>query len=129
MFGDGVWIEGPTRSQWRLQERWLHEVSRPVVIEIGAGTAIPSVRYFSQETVHRHGGRLIRINPADCSVPTPRDIGIRLGALEALRRLNSADSAEAPCLKTAQFSLNWTAHGCPGNPERFNAPRPNCNQA
>ncbi len=81
MFGDGEWIEGPTRSQWRQQQRWLGEVTRPVVIEIGAGTAIPSVRYFSQEMIHRHGGRLI-----------------------------------------------WTAHGCPGNPERFNAPRPDCNR-
>lgn len=90
MFGDGEWIEGPTRSQWRLQERWLREVTRPVVIEIGAGTAIPSVRYFSQEMIHRHGGRLIRINPADFIVPTPKDVGIPLGALEALERLNSA---------------------------------------
>lgn len=85
MFGDGEWIEGPTLAQSRLQEKWLRDVRRPVVIEIGAGTAIPSVRYFSHEVIHRHGGRLIRINPTDFSVPTPRDIGLPLGALEALR--------------------------------------------
>lgn len=84
MFGDPDWIEGPSLAQSRRQERWLAGVSRPVVIEIGAGTAIPSVRYFSHEVLHRHGGRLIRINPADFSVPTPRDVGLPMGALDAL---------------------------------------------
>jgi hypothetical protein len=37
------------------------------VIEIGAGVAIPTVRYFSEE-VANGGERLIRINPANASI-------------------------------------------------------------
>ena len=57
-------------------EDWLAGVQAPVVVKIGAGTAIPSVREFSQRIIHEFGGRLIRINPTESSVPTP----VRCGA-------------------------------------------------
>jgi hypothetical protein len=64
-----------------------------VVIEIGAGTAIASVRAFShQETSRENGrgnglgnGRLIRINPRESQVPGTRDVGLATGALTGLR--------------------------------------------
>jgi hypothetical protein len=58
----------------------LSSVSRPLVIETGAGTAIPSVRHFSQMIIHRFGGRLIRINPRESDVPNPRDVGLAVAA-------------------------------------------------
>lgn len=88
MFNDTGWIGGPTRMQAIRQEKWLREVSRPVVVELGAGVAIPSVRFFSHEIIHRHGGRLIRINPTEATVPTPMDVGLRMGALAALRGID-----------------------------------------
>jgi hypothetical protein len=50
---------------------------------MGAGLAVPSVRYESECS----GGRLIRINPRDPA--TPEDgISLPLGALFGLRRLD-----------------------------------------
>jgi len=34
-------------------------VRRPVVIEIGAGLNIPTVRHFSQRVVRQYGGSII----------------------------------------------------------------------
>jgi hypothetical protein len=65
-------------------DAWLNTVRRPLVIEIGAGTAIPSVRHFSLRIIHEYGGRLIRVNPREFAVPTSYDVGLNIGALAAL---------------------------------------------
>jgi len=83
MFGDGEWIEHRSARQAARLERWLQQVQRPLVIELGAGTAIPSVRHFGG-TILRRGGRLVRINPREAEVPTARDAGIAAGALDGL---------------------------------------------
>jgi NAD-dependent SIR2 family protein deacetylase len=86
MFGDWGWIDHRSERQAARLERWLDKARRPVVIELGAGTAIPSVRHFSQEVVRR-GGRLVRINPREPQVPTDRDVGLAAGALDGLRAI------------------------------------------
>lgn len=48
MFGDGKWLEQRSREQEARLKQWLSAVNRLVIIEIGAGTAIPSVRHFSE---------------------------------------------------------------------------------
>jgi NAD-dependent SIR2 family protein deacetylase len=90
MFGDWGWLESRTAIQALRQEAWLSSVSNPVVIELGAGTAIPSVRFFSQRVIHEFGGRLIRINPANCSVPTRLDVGLAMGAMAGLNSIAQA---------------------------------------
>ena len=55
----------------------------------GAGTAT-TVREFSQRIMHEFGGRLIRINPSESSVPTPFDLGFSTGAVQALRAIDLA---------------------------------------
>jgi len=84
MFGDWDWISTRTQLQAARETLWLSEVPRPVVIEIGAGTTIPSVRHFSERILHQHHGRLIRINPREPAVPTSRDVGLAMGAVEGL---------------------------------------------
>jgi NAD-dependent SIR2 family protein deacetylase len=84
MFGDWGWIHRRSEVQRNRQEAWLSTVTRPVVIELGAGTAIPSVRQFSQRIIHKFGGRLIRINPHECDVPTRLDVSLRVGAAAGL---------------------------------------------
>lgn len=84
MFSDWDWIGHRTQAQQKRQQAWLARVRRPVVLEIGAGSAIASVRHFSHGLVQHHGARLIRINPAECAVPTARDLGLPAGALAAL---------------------------------------------
>jgi hypothetical protein len=88
MFNDWGWLEHRQAQQAARLERWLSGVSRPVVVEIGAGTAIPSVRRFSQRIIHEFGGRLVRINPREFSVPSTRDVGLASGASHALAEVD-----------------------------------------
>jgi len=88
MFGDWGWIEGRSELQAARLEEWLDKVRRPLVIELGAGTAIPSVRHFGHSVVQR-GGRMVRINPREFAVGSSGDVGIAAGALEGLRAIAS----------------------------------------
>lgn len=86
MFGDWGWIEERSARQAARLQAWLQRVRRPVVIELGAGTAVPSVRHFSQQVVHG-GGRLVRINPREWQAGSARDVGLAAGALAGLRAI------------------------------------------
>jgi NAD-dependent SIR2 family protein deacetylase len=92
MFGDEYWQYMYSEKQRRNQERWLNAIeenkARVVVVEIGAGTAIPSVRHFSQRIIHEYCGRLVRINPREFQVPSSYDVGIDTGSFEALIGIN-----------------------------------------
>lgn len=91
MFGDGDWVGAP--YDWRDSrllewQKALHKArARVVVIELGAGRAIPSVRWMS-EAWHGQGAALIRINPREARVPDGA-ISLPLGALEALEQLDA----------------------------------------
>jgi NAD-dependent SIR2 family protein deacetylase len=87
MFGDWGWVKMRTRRQSARQHEWLSTVQRPVVIELGAGIHIPSVRNFSKKIVEQFNGRLIRINPSDSDVDNSEDVGLSCGALEGLRAI------------------------------------------
>jgi len=75
MFGDNEWLEHRTEEQYARYARWRKEVRRArlVVIEIGAGTAVPTVRLECESA----GGMLIRINPREALTP---DGGLSLPA-------------------------------------------------
>jgi NAD-dependent SIR2 family protein deacetylase len=89
MFGDSGWLSHRSDDQERRYHDWLESISgqRLAVIEFGAGTGVPTVR-FECET---RGGRLIRVNPHDTSAP-PDAIAMPLGALEAIRAIDAAMS-------------------------------------
>lgn len=80
------------RIEWPF---WSEFVSRPVVVELGAGTAIPSVRRFSQRIIHEFGGRLVRINPREFSVPTTNDVGLASGARHTLTQIDQVMRASS----------------------------------
>ena len=66
MFDDPYWEPLRSEAQRQGEEKWLRTIDdgqKTVVIEIGAGTTIPSVRHFSQRVIHEFGARLIRITP------------------------------------------------------------------
>ena len=83
MFGDDGFDGARTQQQTDRLETWLARLRQAVVIEIGAGTAIATVRHFGEST-HRP---LIRINPGEPAVALRRDIAIPLGALDAMARI------------------------------------------
>ena len=90
MFNDWQWLEQRSAAQQQALADWLEQVRRPVVIEIGAGSRIPSVRRFSEQ----YDQRLIRINPHESDGP-PGSIALPLGGLAGIRRLAAAYSALA----------------------------------
>lgn len=94
MFGDWDWVSTRSDAQRRAEDHWLSSIAeatpRIVVVEMGAGTAIPSVRHFGHRLTHGHLGRLVRINPREFAVPMSLDVGIPMGALEALQEIDAA---------------------------------------
>jgi NAD-dependent SIR2 family protein deacetylase len=89
MFGDFAWHEWRSAVLETQLRRWLDGASRLVVVEIGAGSAIPSVRHFSHEMVLEHGARLIRINPREPAVPSTSDVSIAAPALLTLMEIEN----------------------------------------
>lgn len=96
MFGDGAWQDARSRGQEAYLQSWLDGVQRLLVVELGAGTTIPSVRHFSHGLLANRGARLIRINPREPVVPTPRDVSIPGPGLAALQAI---DRVLAPLLR------------------------------
>ncbi|MBK6616091.1 Sir2 family NAD-dependent protein deacetylase [Ottowia sp.] len=90
MFDDGPnWREDRYKEQEQRLNRWLSGSSGLVVVEIGAGGAIPAIRLRSQKISEQFGGRLVRINPTLERVNRSQDVGVRLGAVDALRRIDA----------------------------------------
>jgi NAD-dependent SIR2 family protein deacetylase len=85
MFGDWTWKDGRSDAQRSRQQAWLERVRKPVVIEIGAGTVIPTVRHFSERVMHQHGGRLVRINVREPCSEGMLSVGLALAAIDALQ--------------------------------------------
>lgn len=88
MFGDWGWVSTRHRAQEARVTHWLARAERPVVVEIGAGTAIPSVRMFGQTVVAAHGGRILRINPREPAIAAAFGVGLAGGAVQTLTALD-----------------------------------------
>ena len=71
MFGDWGWQSQRTSAQGDRFETWLHDANdlAVVVVEMGAGTAVPTVRMTAEQVAVRTGGTLVRINPREPRVP------------------------------------------------------------
>jgi len=89
MFGDWGWLPERTSAQEQRFADWVaHLGDAPLVIlEIGAGTAVPTVRMTSEQIAHRPGATLIRINVREPQAPR-NHIGIAMGGLEALTQVD-----------------------------------------
>jgi NAD-dependent SIR2 family protein deacetylase len=72
MFGDGGWDGRVSDAQNARFQAWLATVpdrSRLVVVEMGAGQAIPTIRRFSESMVRARGATLVRINTREPTAP------------------------------------------------------------
>jgi NAD-dependent SIR2 family protein deacetylase len=85
MFDDGAWIETRAKRQRMRFEAWLLSVERLVVVELGAGRVIPTVRNMSEQ----NGPRVIRINPYDSGVDPTIGVGLSGQALNVLRTIDA----------------------------------------
>ncbi|WP_239027620.1 SIR2 family NAD-dependent protein deacylase [Geomonas diazotrophica] len=90
MFGDYAWIEERTARQQERFRQFLSRQSgrRVVVVELGAGTAIPTVRAASERIGSLSGARVIRINPREPQVRAPH-LSLPCGALEGLTGIDA----------------------------------------
>lgn len=91
MFGDWNWVAERSSEQERRFASWLDEAGSDglAVVEIGAGTAVPTVRMTSERAARHLDATLIRINLREPEVPSGH-VGIGLGALEALQAIDAA---------------------------------------
>ena len=83
MFGDSGWIhDRSSRQEGRYRQWRAGNEPGDVLLEFGAGTAVPTVRYeFAQLQ-----GTLIRVNPRESQ--TRHGIAVACGALEFLQRVD-----------------------------------------
>lgn len=88
MFDDWHWNDVRSAQQRTLLDSWLDTAPAPLVLEIGAGRTLATVRHFTLR-MQRRGSKLVRINPHDVNIHNPEDIEIALGAKEALERIQT----------------------------------------
>lgn len=94
MFGDMGWDEARTFAQHERHDAWFDDLlrarpSRLLVIECGAGLAIPTARHFSERLGRLPFARVVRVNVRESQIDAPH-VGVALGAREALERIATA---------------------------------------
>jgi hypothetical protein len=91
MFSDWEWDPTRTNLQNRGLNKWLMENENPdlCIIELGAGSSIPTVRMTCEQAWKSSGGTFLRINPRDSQVPQGA-LSLPMGAEEALRAIDGS---------------------------------------
>lgn len=97
MFGDWEWDATRTEQQHARLEAWLAGMDRPrlVIVECGAGRAIPTVRHFCERLSQTAAAILIRINLREADVPAGH-IGLAAAALPTLQAIDERLGATGP---------------------------------
>ena len=89
LFNDWRWLAKRKYQQQLRYRQWRAAVNRPVVIEIGAGTAIASVRAFGEEQYYP----MIRINPTDADLVRAEGVSLSCGGLTGISAITDALAA------------------------------------
>ena len=92
MFNDWNWNPRRTNNQEIKMQKWkINAKNKKIaIIEVGAGTAIPSVRWQSECMLEENqNASLIRINPRESWIPSQRAISIKKSGLEALEGIKN----------------------------------------
>lgn len=95
MFGDWDWMGYRSDIQMKRFGRWkidlMNEKKKVAVIEIGAGTAIASIRRMSENAAKQFHTPLIRINPREAH-GLQGTIKLALGGLAGIRAINPSST-------------------------------------
>jgi len=91
MFGDYSWLPDRTHGQQMRFDLFTdqHRSHPLAIVELGAGTAIPTIRYASERLGARAGATMVRINPREPQVPR-QHLSLPCGALEGLQGIEEA---------------------------------------
>ncbi|BBG65592.1 NAD-dependent protein deacetylase of SIR2 family [Hydrogenimonas sp.] len=91
MFGDWGWDSARTLAQEERFDDFLQRVSvkraKLLIVEIGAGTAVPTVRLTGERIARATGGRLIRINPREPQIESSLGVGLAMGGFDGIERI------------------------------------------
>jgi hypothetical protein len=89
MFGDFGYLPTRQQAQGGLFQAFLADVGTDLlaIAEMGAGVAVPTVRYQGERLVQARNARLIRINPRDPETPES-EVSLPMGSVEALRQID-----------------------------------------
>lgn len=90
MFGDYSWLADRTHGQEMRFDMFIeqHRNNPVVVVEMGAGTAIPTIRHMSEQIGSRLDATVIRINPREPFIDEPH-LSLECGALEGLQKIDN----------------------------------------
>merc|ERR1712129_434943 len=93
MFGDWAWDGTRTDEQRQRLSAWMRGLrqhqDRVVIVELGAGEAVPTVRRTSEAVAREFGACLVRINPRESHVPKHlQSVSLACGALEGLAMID-----------------------------------------
>jgi NAD-dependent SIR2 family protein deacetylase len=89
MFNDGQWVEHRAEAQMARFTDWLSQADglAIVVIELGAGPTIATVRRVGEHLSRQPGCALIRINPRDAGGVREEDVALEMGALAGIEAI------------------------------------------
>ena len=86
MFDDWNWIQTRADIQRVSWLNWASQAKSPIVIEIGAGIEVPSIRRISEG----QGVPVIRINPRDGKLVRSSGVSVMMEAKDALESIELA---------------------------------------
>lgn len=88
MFGDYSWLHQRTASQEDNFDAFLqqNQDGRLVVVEMGAGSAIPTIRNLSERLGQQQTNKVLRINPREAQIGPPH-LSFPCGATAALDQI------------------------------------------
>jgi NAD-dependent SIR2 family protein deacetylase len=90
MFGDSGYLDTRDREQRERYMDFLRAIDGTLaIVELGAGTAVPTVRLEGERQTRHRDVTLVRINPRETEVPDG-GISIALGAREGVRAIEHA---------------------------------------
>ena len=92
MFNDGEWLTDRYAQRSDRMRAWLARLPQKklVVVELGAGLGIPTVRLFGEQVMYVRDACLVRINPREAEVPSDGNaLRVASGAQAALAAIDA----------------------------------------
>lgn len=127
MFNDSHWVDAIAREQERRFDAWLAHVRgrRLLVLELGAGKALPTIRRLGERIAERPFVTLVRINP-DAKQEEDSVVALPMGALEALTAIRDSRKTRArtPVAAALKRPLALGLSGAAMGPLRDASPAP-----
>ncbi len=91
MFGDWGWDSSRSDAQSVQMDVFVQRVQssgqKLVIIEIGAGEHIPTVRHLSEEMARGLEGFVVRINPRDAPIDERLGVGLAMGGATGISKI------------------------------------------